>query len=40
MFNRVEFGIPDTNFGDSTFGVISNQVNIPRQVQFGMKFYW
>ncbi len=40
LFNRVEFGIPDTNFGSSTFGVISNQVNIPRQIQFGMKFYW
>lgn len=40
MFNRVEFGMPDTNFGDSTFGVISSQVNIPRQIQFGMKMYW
>jgi hypothetical protein len=40
LFNRVEFGTPDTNFGDSTFGVISSQVNIPRQIQFGMKFYW
>lgn len=40
LFNRVEFGLPDTSFGSSTFGVISNQVNIPRQIQFGMKFYW
>src|SRR5262249_53679763 len=40
FFNRVEFGNPDTNFGDSTFGIISNQVNIPRQIQFGTKFYW
>ena len=40
LFNRVEFGLPDTNFGDSTFGVISNQANIARQIQFGLKFYW
>ena len=40
VFNRVEFGLPDTNYGDSTFGIISSQVNIPRQIQFGMKLYW
>ena len=40
LFNRVEFGLPDTNFGDATFGVISTQANIPRQIQFGLKFYW
>jgi hypothetical protein len=40
VFNRVEFGLPDSNFGDSTFGVISTQTNIPRQIQFGLKFYW
>jgi hypothetical protein len=40
LFNRVEFGSPDTNFGDTTFGQISTQVNIPRQVQFGLKLYF
>ncbi len=40
FFNRTEFGLPDTGFGDSTFGVISSQVNIPRQIQFGLKLYW
>ena len=40
LFNRVEFGLPDTNYGDSTFGVISSQANIPRQIQFGTKLYW
>ena len=40
VFNRVEFGLPDSNFGDSTFGVISTQTNIPRQIQFGLKLYW
>jgi hypothetical protein len=40
LFNRVEFGLPDGNLGSSTFGVISSQVNLPRQIQFGLKFYW
>jgi hypothetical protein len=39
-FNRPEFGPPDRSFGSATFGQISNQVNIPRQIQFGLKFYW
>jgi hypothetical protein len=40
LFNRVEFGLPDANYGDTTFGVISSQANIARQIQFGMKLYW
>ena len=39
-FNRPEFGPPNRSFGSSTFGQISTQVNIPRQIQFGLKFYW
>jgi Carboxypeptidase regulatory-like domain/TonB dependent receptor-like, beta-barrel len=39
-FNRPEFGFPDMSFGSATFGRISSQVNIPRQIQFGIKFYW
>jgi hypothetical protein len=39
-FNRPEFGPPDRSFGSSTFGLINSQVNIPRQIQFGLKFYW
>jgi len=39
-FNRPEFGPPDRSFGSATFGQISTQVNIPRQIQFGLKFYW
>jgi hypothetical protein len=40
LFNRVEFGLPDSNYGDTTFGQISTQVNIPRQIQFGLKLYY
>jgi hypothetical protein len=40
LFNRVEFGLPDTTYGDTTFGQISTQVNIPRQIQFGLKLYF
>jgi hypothetical protein len=40
LFNRVEFGLPDSSLGSSTFGVISSQVNLPRQIQFGLKLYW
>jgi hypothetical protein len=39
-FNRPEFGQPDRNFGSGTFGQISYQANLPRQIQFGLKFYW
>ena len=39
-FNRPEFGQPDRNFGSGTFGQISYQANLPRQIQFALKFYW
>lgn len=38
--NRVQFGAPDTNVGDATFGQISSQANQPRQVQIGLKLYY
>ena len=38
--NRVQFGAPDTNVGDATFGQITSQANQPRQVQIGLKFYY
>ncbi|MGA2435586.1 MAG: hypothetical protein ABSG25_09905, partial [Bryobacteraceae bacterium] len=41
VFNRVQFGGPsDTNLGDANFGVITSQVNQPRQVQLGAKLYF
>jgi hypothetical protein len=36
-FNRTQFGNPDTGINSSTFGRISSQYNIPRQIQFGLK---
>jgi hypothetical protein len=40
VLNRVQFGPPDTNVGDPTFGQISSQANQPRQVQIGLKLYY
>lgn len=40
VFNRVQFGAPDTNVGDATFGQITSQANQPRQVQIGLKLYY
>jgi hypothetical protein len=37
VFNRVQFGNPDTNVTSTTFGVISSQANTPRDIQFGLK---
>ncbi|MBV8829006.1 MAG: TonB-dependent receptor [Acidobacteriaceae bacterium] len=38
LFNRPQFGPPNTSFGSNTFGVVSSTVGNPRLVQFGMKF--
>jgi hypothetical protein len=38
--NRVQFGAPDTNVGDATFGEITSQANQSRQVQIGLKLYY
>jgi hypothetical protein len=35
--NRPQFGLPNTSFESSVFGLISSQVNAPRQVQLGAK---
>jgi hypothetical protein len=40
VVNRVQFGPPDTNVGDATFGEISRQANEPRQLQIGLKLYY
>jgi Carboxypeptidase regulatory-like domain len=40
LFNRVQFGQPNTTCcmaSNSSFGVISSQLNSPRQIQFAMK---
>jgi len=38
LFNRPQFGPPNTSFGSNTFGVVSSTVGNPRLVQFGLKF--
>jgi hypothetical protein len=40
VLNRVQFAGPDTNVGDATFGEISAQANLPRNVQIGLKLYY
>jgi hypothetical protein len=39
-FNTPRFGNPNTSVTSTNFGVIATQANAPRQVQFGLKFYW
>lgn len=34
IFNRVQFGDPGTAVGSAAFGIVSTQVNNPRQIQF------
>jgi len=38
LFNTPQFGLPGTGLGTASFGVVSAQANIPRQVQLGLKF--
>ena len=40
LLNRVQFGSPDSNVGDATFGQIASQANQPRQVQIALKLYY
>jgi hypothetical protein len=40
FFNRVRFGDPGLTFGTSQFGVVSNQANTPRLVQFALKLLY
>jgi hypothetical protein len=37
VLNTPEFGLPVTNFNASNFGVVSSQVNAPRDIQFALK---
>lgn len=37
-FNTPRFAIPDTLFGDSTFGVVSSSLGSPRHGQLGIRF--
>ena len=37
VFNRVQFGSPNTSVTSTSFGVITSQANTPRDIQFGLK---
>jgi hypothetical protein len=37
VLNKVQFGIPNTSFGSTTFGYITSQYNLPRNVQLALK---
>jgi hypothetical protein len=39
-FNTVQFSAPNTSVTSTSFGVISGQANVPRQLQFGLKLLW
>jgi len=38
LFNHPQFGPPNGAFTSSTFGQVTNTVNLPRLIQFGLKF--
>ncbi len=38
LFNHPQFGPPNGTFGSGNFGVVTNTVNLPRLIQFGLKF--
>ena len=40
IFNRTVFGTGNTNLNNNSFGVVTSQVNDPRQMQVGLKLYW
>lgn len=40
FFNRVQFGSPNVGVTSSTYGMITSQANIPRQIQFGLKLIY
>jgi hypothetical protein len=40
LLNRTVLGNPDSNLNSKTFGVVSSQANLPRQMQMALKLYW
>lgn len=38
LFNRTQFGAPDSGLGDGAFGLVTSQHNLPRVLQFAMRF--
>jgi hypothetical protein len=37
LFNRSQFGPPDSNVNDGAFGTVTHQANLPRTLQFAMR---
>src|SRR5581483_2552536 len=37
LFNHPQFGPPGGSLGSGTFGIVTNTVNLPRLIQFGLK---
>jgi hypothetical protein len=40
VFNNVVFSYPDSGIGDANYGKVTGQMNTPRQLQLGLKFYF
>jgi hypothetical protein len=40
LFNRTVFGVGNLNLNNNAFGIVTDQVNTPRQMQIGLKIYW
>jgi hypothetical protein len=38
LFNRTQFGAPDSGLGDGAFGIVSSQRNLPRVLQIALRF--
>jgi hypothetical protein len=38
LFNRTQFNPPNTSFGSPNFGQVTAQYNLPRIIQFGLRF--
>jgi hypothetical protein len=40
VFNNVVFGYPDSGLSDVNYGRVTSQINAPRILQLGLKFYF
>jgi hypothetical protein len=38
LFNRTQFGAPDSGLGDGAFGIVTSQRNLPRVLQLAARF--
>jgi hypothetical protein len=40
ILNKVAFGLPNTTVGNTSFGAITSQYNLPRNLQMSMKVHF